>query len=77
VDKFLNEAKRVSCVVSSTSRIKNKIDFTPVTCVETGICYASMREAERKTQAPHGSIFHACKNPAKTANKLHWKFYKE
>ena len=77
VDKLLSEAKRVSYIVSSTSKIKNKIDFTPVVCVETGICYVSMREASRQTQAPHCSILRACKNPAKTAGNLHWKFYKE
>lgn len=45
-----------------------------VICVETGIVYKSLGEAERETGINKTSIANVCSGIYKTAGKLHWKF---
>ena len=45
-----------------------------VQCVETGIIYPSIMEAERRTKIYHGYIIHALKGRQKTAGGYHWKY---
>lgn len=45
-----------------------------VQCVETGIIYPSIMEAERRTKIYHGYIIHVLKGRQKTAGGYHWKY---
>lgn len=47
----------------------------PVLCIETGIVYESLRNAERQTGVVN--IWAVCHNKQKTAGGLHWKFITE
>lgn len=47
---------------------------TPIFCVETNTIYYSSLDAERRTGVDNSSILKCCRNRAKTAGKLHWKF---
>ena len=47
-----------------------------VLCIETGIVYKSIREAERQTGVNHNNIGEACSGKRKSAGKLHWKYLK-
>lgn len=62
---------------SSLSRINHPKRSKAVRCVETGIIYPSMREAERKTGVNQSQIWHCIKTPHKTARGFHWAFVKE
>lgn len=46
-------------------------------CIETGIHYNSIREAERQTGIRHDKISNCCrlKPESKTAGGLHWRWY--
>lgn len=52
---------------------KNK----PVICVETGVVYGSLKEANDKTGISTNGIGNCCKGKQKTAGKLHWKYSEE
>ena len=45
-----------------------------VLCVETGIIYKSINEAERQTGINQSSISKACRGKLKTAGGYHWEF---
>ena len=45
-----------------------------VLCIETGIIYPSLREAERQTGISHCNISQVCIGKRKTAGKYHWKY---
>lgn len=45
-----------------------------VLCIETGIVYKSIREAERQTGVSHNSIGEVCSGKRKSAGKLHWQY---
>ena len=45
-----------------------------VVCVETGIRFGSMRNAERETGVGYSQIGKACKNVNLTAGKFHWQY---
>lgn len=45
-----------------------------VLCIETGIIYESLREAERQTGISHTNISMVCNGKLKTAGKFHWQF---
>lgn len=45
----------------------------PVVCIETGIVYASQREAANATGANEGKISEVLKGKRKTAGGFHWK----
>jgi hypothetical protein len=47
-----------------------------VLCIETGIIYKSIREAERQTGVNHNNIGETCSGKRKTAGKMHWKYLK-
>lgn len=49
----------------------------PVRCIETGIIYYSLREAERQTGISKSGIKKCCEKEQKTAGKLHWEYVKE
>ena len=48
-----------------------------VECVETGIIYKSMLEANRQTGINNASISHVLNGRAKTAGGYHWRFADE
>lgn len=43
-------------------------------CVETGIFYESLSEAQRQTGVDRRSISRCCEGQQKTAGKLHWEW---
>lgn len=45
-----------------------------VMCVETGIIYQSIREAERTNNYPRGSLSNCLRGKNKTAQGFHWKY---
>ena len=48
-----------------------------VLCIETGIIYNSIKEAERQTGINQSHIVKACKGKYKTSGGFHWKYVKE
>ena len=44
-----------------------------IQCIETGLIYESMREAERITGISHNNISLVCNGKRKTAGGFHWK----
>ena len=44
-----------------------------VQCIETGIIYQSMRDAERLTGISHVNISQVCNGKRETARGFHWK----
>lgn len=58
------------CGKAEISRSK----FKPVLCVETGIVYESLQEAESQTGISRTCIGNCCRGTQKVAGKLHWKF---
>ena len=46
----------------------------PVKCVETGMIYTSVCEAERQTGIPRSSISNCCIGRRHTAGGFHWEF---
>ena len=46
----------------------------PVRCIETGIIYDSLADAERKTGIFKSSIYRVCKGWQKTAGKFTWEY---
>ena len=57
----------------------NKPQTKPRTCLclETGIVYATLREAERNTGADHSQISRCCKGLRFTAGGYHWQYPEE
>lgn len=56
---------------------RNRKDCSkPVMCIETGVIYPSINEANRKTGADRNTIADVCKGKLKTAGGYHWKFLK-
>lgn len=54
---------------------KNRKDLSkPVLCVETGVVYPSIQEAERQTSIKNQNISNACNGKRKTAGKFHWRY---
>lgn len=48
----------------------------PVICIETGIIYSSLKEAEEKTGIFHSNISKVCNNKGlKTTGGYHWQYY--
>ncbi len=48
-----------------------------VICIETGVVYNSIREAEKETNLKNSLIVRACKNPQRTVGGFHWSYYEE
>lgn len=59
----------------SKTMTNNTYNTRPVLCIETGIIYSSIREAERQTNIPNAHISACCLNKPhyKTAGGYHWK----
>lgn len=51
--------------------------YKAVKCIETGIVYKSIIDAEKNTGINRICISQCCKNKQKTAGKLHWKYEKD
>lgn len=47
-----------------------------VKCIETGVIYNSLKEAEEKTGINRACISFVCRGKQKTAGKLHWEWHK-
>jgi hypothetical protein len=47
-----------------------------ILCVETGVIYKSIREAERQTNISRSSIGEVCSGKRKSAGGYHWKYVK-
>lgn len=47
-----------------------------VRCLETGVVYNSIEDAGNATNTCYQNISQVCHGKRKTANKLHWEFYK-
>lgn len=73
--------------VSDTLRIIKKDKGTRIICIETGITYSNLHEAERQTGINCASISRAIRKKSsidgkgnkyitKTAGGFHWKYYK-
>ena len=61
----------------SETKTNNTYNTKQVQCIETGIIYLSMKEAERQTGIFATSIKQVCKKRQKTAGGYHWKYYTE
>lgn len=71
----------------SEQKINNTYNMTPVKCIETGIIYPSIHEAERQTgiltagimACCKGIVYSSCKGYTKrhTAGGYHWEYVKE
>lgn len=59
----------------SKGRINHKGISKKITCIENGIVYPSLSEAERQTGIFKSNISKCCKGKLKSAGKLHWKYY--
>lgn len=61
----------------SETKTNNTYNTKQVLCVETGIIYPSIMEAQRQTGIFATSIKQVCKKRQKTAGGYHWKYYIE
>lgn len=61
------------------NKIKDSHDKQPVLCIETGIIYESVMEAERQTGISHGNISKCCRNiyGYKSAGGFTWQYIME
>ena len=58
-----------------TRNLKSSISLgKKVLCIETGIIYNSIKEAERQTGISNSNIVKACKGKYKNAGSFHWKY---
>jgi len=53
---------------------ENSVNRVSVKCVETGIIYKSIREAEKITNIDHSNIAKVCRGKQKTAGGYHWVY---
>lgn len=60
--------------IDSMHKRQSKAHSKRVLCVETGIIYESLMDAQRKTGIPKGSISKVCNGKLKTTDGFHWKF---
>ncbi len=56
------------------NRLSSQSKRKPVKCIETGVVYQSLKEAEEATGANSSAIIRCCKGTQKTAGKLHWEY---
>lgn len=61
----------------SKTQTNNTYNTKQVQCIETGIIYPSIMEAQRQTGIFNTSIKQVCKKRQKTAGGYHWKYYIE
>lgn len=55
-------------------RIISAAKFKPVRCIETGVEYLCLKEAEESTGINGACISNCCRGKQKTAGKHHWEF---
>lgn len=60
--------------LSMSNRNNPKQNCKAVVCVETGVVYPSIKEAERKTAISNGNISNACRGKLETAGGYHWRY---
>lgn len=48
-----------------------------VKCIDTGVVYSSMHQAQKETGINNGSISSCCNGKIKTAGGYHWQFAKD
>jgi hypothetical protein len=58
-------------------KILNEARYSQVFCVETGIAYRSLKEAEEKTGIKYQLISRVCRKQRKTAGGYHWEYCNE
>ena len=58
----------------SKAKLNNTYNTKQVQCIETGIIYPSIMEAQRQTGIFNTSIKQVCKKRQKTAGGFHWKY---
>lgn len=58
---------------AAKAHINHKAFSVPVVCVETGVVYPSVREAERQTDIKWQNISACCNGKQKTAGGFHWQ----
>lgn len=71
----LEWCNRTENLIHSYYTLKNRVK--PVRCIETGIVYQSIKEAERATGIYHSSISMCCDGRQKKTHGTHWEFVKE
>lgn len=73
---FSNALKKQSTIRGQHWVLGDKIEESGVSviCVETGVEYESIKEAERATEISASSICGVCQGRRKTAGGLHWKY---
>lgn len=71
-NNYGSHLKNQSAVQTNNSKKSIK-----VVCVETGIIYPSMKEAQRQTGIFDSSISKVCRHQQETARGYHWEYYKE
>lgn len=59
------------------SEMSKKKISKPVICIETGIVYYGMREAERQTGISHTYIYYCCQQNNRMIKGYHWRYYNE
>lgn len=68
-----NRARGKGCPECGKERTR-KAKFKQVICLETGVVYSSIKEAETITGIKRTSIVPCCKGKQKTAGGYHWKY---
>ena len=79
-DKTNNDVSNLRWVSSDENwehGTQNGRRITPVQCIETGIVYKSIMEAERQTGIRNGNICMVCKGQRKTAGGYHWCYFQQ
>ena len=73
-EEWQNQEVREKCLKNLDRTGKSgKAKSQKVQCIETGIIYQSMRDAERLTGISHVNISQVCSGARKTAHGFHWK----
>lgn len=62
------------CGILNRNNIKLRGNIRPVKCVETGIVYESVTEAQRQTGIAKNGISACCRGKRKTSGGFHWEF---
>ena len=58
----------------SETKTNNTYNTKQVLCVETGVIYPSIMEAQRQTEIFNTAIGKVCKGERKTAGHYHWVY---
>lgn len=73
------EANRRRTITDETRRKQSESHMGKtvkmVICLDTGVVYSSMKEAEEQTGVPSNAISHCCRGATKTAHGMRWAYY--